>query len=64
MTPPKPRPALSRRTLLSLTPAAGVAATLATPASAEDTLGENADHRQPRLADTSHIRTYYRLARS
>lgn len=64
MTPPKPSPALSRRSLLRLTPAVGVAATLATTASADDAPAEDVDHRQPRLADTSHIRTYYRLARS
>lgn len=55
----------TRRDLLKIAPLAG-AAVVAGTAEADAAPGADAaadDHRQVRLADTDHVRTYYKLAR-
>jgi hypothetical protein len=56
---------VARRDVLKLAPALGVAGT-ATAAgnTSEAPVEPPADPRQPRLANTKHVQTYYRLARS
>lgn len=56
----------TRRDLLKIAPLAGAAAVAGNAAGADAVTGPDAaadDHRQVRLADTDHVRTYYKLAR-
>lgn len=60
------RKSIARRDLLKVAPLAGAAAVAGNAAGADAAPGADAaadDHRQVRLADTDHVRTYYKLAR-
>ncbi|SDY49215.1 hypothetical protein [Citreimonas salinaria] len=55
----------TRRDLLKIAPLAGAAAVAGNAAGADAAPADTSadDHRQVRLADSDHVRTYYKLAR-
>ncbi|MGR3495378.1 hypothetical protein [Citreimonas sp.] len=59
------RKTATRRDLLKIAPLAGVAAVAGEATGADAAAGpaQPDDHRQVRLADSDHVRTYYKLAR-